>query len=548
MLPLRFPRRKRRRGAAVQPSLPLDLPRPLMQSHGVVGDPLFRRVATALSPTLAIAAAALAASCTNEPTEAPESDTGGFESNDVTCEPGEELGCMCNDGRAGVQLCAPSGHELGACECDAPGADDSSDTGEPTSDTDATTGASLCGNGVVDEDEQCDDGNTQYDDACNNECIAECGLTWERAIGRADDGSFATDVAVGPENSVAVVGVRQNDKDSDIWVSRFDADGTELWSETIDLGSDEGADAVAVDAEGNILVTATVRGENGRDIAVYVFNADGVEQWTDVHDGLTGNDDDGAGAAFDGNGNAIVSGTVRDADGDTDLWVRKYDASGQAQWTETYSGVGNGRFSTDRGGDVAVDGAGNVYAAVDVYVAFDETDVHLVKFAPDGGPPLWDFAPFAGAPTTDHTSAGLAVAANGDAVLGINNTVSAAAGWRYWVFKVDPDGAERWQVDSLDLVGEAHTLDGLGIDGTGRVGLGMTFAPSKTGFEAVTVALQSDGSRGCDSAIQIDGGNVIPQGATVDPSGNLFVAGLVQETGTTQQRWLARIRGAAALR
>ena len=287
-----------------------------MQSHGVVGRPLFRRVAAALSPTLAIAAAAVAASCANEPAEAPESDTGGFESNDVTCEPGEALGCMCNDGRAGVQLCAASGHELGACECEAPDGDGSTDTGDDTSDTEDTTDASVCGNGVVDDGEQCDDGNSQYDDACNNECIAECGLTWERAIGRADDGSFATDVATGPDNTVAVVGTRQNDTDNDIWVSRFDADGTELWSETIDLGGDEAADAVAVDADGNILVAATVRGDNGFDIAVYVFNADGVEQWTDVHDGLTNSDDSGAGAAFDGSGNAIVSGTVRDAEGE----------------------------------------------------------------------------------------------------------------------------------------------------------------------------------------------------------------------------------------
>src|SRR5690554_6209362 len=56
------------------------------------------------------------------------------------------------------------------------------DTGTETGDDDGDgdgdgdTGDPVCGDGMVEGDEECDDGNTDDSDACTNECLAAtCG-------------------------------------------------------------------------------------------------------------------------------------------------------------------------------------------------------------------------------------------------------------------------------------------------------------------------------------------------------------------------------------
>lgn len=48
------------------------------------------------------------------------------------------------------------------------------DAGGPGSDMDASVDSRRCGNGFVDADEQCDDGNTKNGDGCDNNCLFSC--------------------------------------------------------------------------------------------------------------------------------------------------------------------------------------------------------------------------------------------------------------------------------------------------------------------------------------------------------------------------------------
>jgi cysteine-rich repeat protein len=70
-------------------------------------------------------------------------------SNPTGCTPGQQTSCACPGGIEGVQVCASDGASFGACECNA---------------------TALCGNGTVDDGEECDDGNRVNDDACSNVC------------------------------------------------------------------------------------------------------------------------------------------------------------------------------------------------------------------------------------------------------------------------------------------------------------------------------------------------------------------------------------------
>ena len=517
------------------------------------------RVRTVL-PLLTVAAAALiTVSCGDDTPEPPDgsASSGAFDPPMLACTPGEALGCLCIDGRAGTQLCAPNGHELGGCECDGGGStpdDTTGGDGDTEGDTegdtdDGPTGAGgLCGNGVIDDDEQCDDGNTRYDDACNNSCISECGLTWEVAIGEPDDGSFGLAAAVSPDNSIVVLGSVETDRGAQLWLGRYDAEGTELSSVPLADGLGVEPGAVAVDGDGNVLVVGTVGAPGTRDIWVRLYDDAGALTWSDTHDGTDSGDDAGVGATFDADGNAIVTGTVRDADADTDLWVRKYDTSGQPMWTETYGGPGNGTFSLDTGGAVTTDADGNIFAQLEVYVNFDERDVHLVKFAPGGGAPQWDVAPFAGGDSDEHSWAGVANDANGNVVMGFNNG-AVTSGWRFWVMKFDTDGNEIWQADTdTTELGLRHRLNALGVSDSGDIGLVLTLDQERGDWAAVNATLREDGTIACSSTTSVPLGAIIPAGGVVGSAGQIYATGFVSENGMSQQRWLARFRGAAAQR
>lgn len=503
---------------------------------------------TRLGFLAALAGAALAVSCADDTPEPPAGgSTSAFDPVGVDCTPGAELGCMCTNGQAGTQICADNGAELSSCVCGGGGGPvDTGDTETDTGDTDEPTGSpGQCGNGVVDEGEQCDDGNAVYDDACSNDCIAECGLGWEVQFGKEDPSSLGEDIAVGPDASVVVIGTEDQGNESNIWLARFDAEGQELWSQSIDQAPTEVGEAVAVDADGNILVVASVAGADGSDIWVAMLDPDGNEIWSETHDGAADGDDFGGGAAFDADGNPIVSGTVRDADGDSDAWVRKYSRAGSAQWTETFSGAGNGRFSIDSGEDVATDGDGNIYLTAEIYVDFDERDAHLVKYGPSGGAPEWTSAPLAGGGAHEHAPAGVGVDADGNVVFAVLREGSSVA-WNFWLVKYDSDGGETWMVDADSLgIGNRHFLDGVGVAESGRIGLVMTEDPEMDDLRVRVATVEPDGTSGCDDIISLDLGAYISAGGTVDSAGNTFATGLVSVNGAAQQRWLARFRGAA---
>lgn len=70
------------------------------------------------------------------------------------CEsPGVNRDCACADGRGSLQTCNAFGI-WGPCYCDTP----------------------VCGDGDLDQGEECDDGNGNDGDGCTAECVSEGGM------------------------------------------------------------------------------------------------------------------------------------------------------------------------------------------------------------------------------------------------------------------------------------------------------------------------------------------------------------------------------------
>ncbi len=168
---------------------------------------------------------------------------------------------------------------------------------------------------------------------------------------------------------------------SDLWLRKYAAAGSELWTRTADhmKGNDEWR-GIAIDADGNIGLSGEVYEVKGlAAIVTAKYNAAGYETWSKIQDSPGGDNDRGYGAAFDATGNLVSVGSEYTANDFTRTWTRKYNPTGLDLWTQVHDGDGAGN---DIAHAVAIDAGGNVYAAGSEYVAGQFATVWITKYAP----------------------------------------------------------------------------------------------------------------------------------------------------------------------
>jgi len=189
----------------------------------------------------------------------------------------------------------------------------------------------------------------------------------------------------------------------DVCLSKFDSSGNFQWVRTWGGSTDNGGVGIAVDSFGNIYVTGLFGGtadfdpgsgtdehtaSGTSDVFISKFDSSGVFQWARTWgwDGI----DYGAGVAADSSGNIYITGYFGgtadfDPGGGTDehtskglfdIFLSKFDPSGNFQWARTWGGSDN-----DFGCGVAADNSGNIYVTGGYYgtVDFDTgggTDEH----------------------------------------------------------------------------------------------------------------------------------------------------------------------------
>jgi FlgD Ig-like domain len=165
-------------------------------------------------------------------------------------------------------------------------------------------------------------------------------------------GSFAGTVDFGGGNLVANGGV-------DIFVAKFNASGSHLWSQRFGDSSLQTCYAVTADASGNVFITGSFSGsvdfgggslvcQGANDIFVAKFNSSGAHQWSArFGDGFNGvGKQVGNAIGTDGSGNVLIAGsfpssanfggsTLFSAGGD-DIFVAKFDGAGVHQWSKRF--------------------------------------------------------------------------------------------------------------------------------------------------------------------------------------------------------------------
>jgi len=410
------------------------------------------------------------------------------------------------------------------------------DTGEP--------GNPRCQDGMVDDGEQCDDGNDVNGDGCNRDCRVSGQLIWQTTfgsgLGQVDQ---AFDVHPTGEGGAFVAGYIAADETGarDGWLARYDAEGMIAWQHTL-VGPGGGNDeirAVAQDADGNVFAAGYTSGPKGQGLDAFVarYDAEGVEVWSTRFNGPDSRTDVFDAMTIDADGNLVVGGYSQSTVSSNDVFLRKLDpADGSPLWSRVFPGPNGG---ADLVWDVGVSPAGHIYAAgYQEGPAGEGRNAWLAKYDTDGNE-IWSRS-FNGPESLDDQLIGLAVVGEDDVVVSGHEN-GAEYPWRAIVRRYDGLGMIVW------------TDRYAGGTGEGAHAFGMSADPDD-GQLIMTGGERIDGVRHLlVRKYDPEGGelwtSIIPGGATgpdygrevaVDANGEVWIAGTLDTGLDVRDVWVGR--------
>ncbi|MDJ1174874.1 SBBP repeat-containing protein [Roseofilum capinflatum] len=217
----------------------------------------------------------------------------------------------------------------------------------------------------------------------------------------SDRGQALTSDAAG---NIYVVGITRGNLDgntnaeeisqysSDPFITKYDDSGNKLWTRQLGTTGWDHYTEVAVDENGNIFAIGyddshPVGTLGGGDHKFAKWDSEGNLLW-EKHIG-TPNHEFSSGLKLDPDGNPVISGWTWGTFGETtqaatDYFIAKYDTDGNAIWIQQ-----DGTDEHDRGRDVVIDSAGNIYAVgiTEGNLGGEnagESDVFVTKYDADG--------------------------------------------------------------------------------------------------------------------------------------------------------------------
>ncbi len=296
------------------------------------------------------------------------------------------------------------------------------------------------------------------------------------------------------------------------WERRFHGTGTFGFAVPRDL---------AIGPDGRIAVAGWARTDEAWvDFGVAVYSADGDELWTRLASSAGFEADSAEAVAIGPDGGVAVAGVYVES-GQEVISVVKYGASGDLEWSDTFSAS---TFQTLGDGcrSVTIDDSGNVYVAADgVDNEVDGRDVVLLKYSA-AGELRWDRRFIA------QTSDFAAVVRRGPEG---NIYVSGPSNGGHRVVAYNADGAQLWTMTHSGALTSEMYPDHMAIDASGNVAvlLRTVFTPGITAFTIVRYA--PDGSIVDQTTADPEGVTRFPLGLAADALGNLFATGFWSPSG-----------------
>jgi hypothetical protein len=193
-----------------------------------------------------------------------------------------------------------------------------------------------------------------------NQTYGGTNTDWGLSVVETGDGGFAIG---GYTDSYGAGGY-------DVWLVKTDSAGNEQWNQTYGgTGSDQGWSVVETGDGGFAIGGYTDSyGAGGNDFWLVKTDASGTAQWNQTYGGTEYDYGYSLVQTSDG-GYAIAGWTMSYGAGNSDVWLVKTDANGSMQWSQTYGGTGSDQGSSlvqtsDGGYAIAIGtasfGAGNL--------------------------------------------------------------------------------------------------------------------------------------------------------------------------------------------
>jgi len=218
-------------------------------------------------------------------------------------------------------------------------------------------------------------------------------VQWNKTAGKSSFDELYG-IAVDSNNNIIAAGFMRYSDIGYVWTIKYDSNGNMLWNKTASVGGWDRGYGIAVDSGDNIIVTGSAKIEYyGPRVCVWTmkYDSSGNLLWNKTARGVHNNSfDSGRSVAVDLNDNIIVVGhterikeienyetvvwkntTYYVAEGresfyyaeppvkrNYELWVIKYDPSGNLIWNKTEGGI-----DRDMGFGAAVDSSNNIVIA-----------------------------------------------------------------------------------------------------------------------------------------------------------------------------------------
>jgi hypothetical protein len=255
--------------------------------------------------------------------------------------------------------------------------------------------------------------------------IASFGQTqnwlWAKSMGGSNS-DYGQSVATDVKGNVYITGyfsspsitfgstVLTNAGKNDFFIAKYDSIGNPLWAKSAGGNGDDKGFGITTDKNGNIFVTgnfesSSIKFDNitlaNSGFFIVKYNASGNVLWAKDAGGHVSHINGGNCIATDTSGNVCVTGsffstltfgsTTLSNTGNPDIYVAKYDASGNALWAKQGNG---GLYDSDYGNGIATDVSGNIYIVggcgsnTDFGVYWGLAGFFVVKYDSSGNP-LW---------------------------------------------------------------------------------------------------------------------------------------------------------------
>ncbi len=220
--------------------------------------------------------------------------------------------------------------------------------------------------------------------------------------------------------------VKSSSGASDIFITKYDSDGTYQWTKTIGgSGLSEMPQDIIVNDVGDMFITGYFYGtvdfddtagvdnhtanSGGSSIFVSKYNSDGTYGWTRTATGTAATLNEGIGVGIDSSDNVYLTGyfsSTIDLDGTAgvdnytatgsgNIFITKYNLDGTYGWSRAF---GSSELNYDQGRSITVNDSGEVFASgvfhgtvdfdgtagVDNISAISNNDLYLTKYNTDG--------------------------------------------------------------------------------------------------------------------------------------------------------------------